>query len=547
MALDSQSASGSGDSVNGAEASRGGAVYSPHGMHILHRLTSLLFALFLLAIFPAAAQPQALQWIDMQHVVVCPARAADTTPPDFSGSDCRVIAFLAANPQNASLWLKASITMPRVMLEQAVPLSVYVSGKAASTLWINGQRMGSNGQPGFDAGSETPGRMDAAIPIPLGVFKAGSNEIVLLLSGHHGFLRLDSPMHLLAVGVHADPADRLLRSYWPSLMTAGVFLLGLLYFGISALRGRDRGGSAVLSLMSLCAAGQVFAEVLRGLWPYPYPMHDVRLLMIVLCAYGFGLCLAAHVLRRFRPARPLPAWGLMALLTLVAVVLTHSYDGKAMVAMLYPVLLCALATGWKAWRRERGALVYCISLVAFAALSFLLGGYFLDATFYYLVAALLLFLFAQQAVMLAREQQLRIALSGRAQQLQAALEQAQERSQPAPQARKIRIIDTGKIELVPVDQITHCNGAGDYVELNFSDGGKRLHSGSLSELETELPPAFIRVHRSHIVNTAFVASLQREPSGVGRLRITTGESVPVSRRVMPMVRKTMGSADALVG
>ena len=82
-------------------------------------------------------------------------------------------------------------------------------------------------------------------------------------------------------------------------------------------------------------------------------------------------------------------------------------------------------------------------------------------------------------------------------------------------------------------------------ELHFADGGKRLHSGSLNELEAELPPAFLRVHRSHIVNTAFVESLQREPSGVGRLRMTTGEFVPVSRRIMPTVRRAIGSADAL--
>jgi len=29
---------------------------------------------------------------------------------------------------------------------------------------------------------------------------------------------------------------------------------------------------------------------------------------------------------------------------------------------------------------------------------------------------------------------------------------------------------TGRIALVAVDQVTHCSGAGDYVELNFADG-----------------------------------------------------------------------------
>ncbi|HEY0332410.1 MAG TPA: LytTR family DNA-binding domain-containing protein, partial [Stenotrophomonas sp.] len=285
----------------------------------------------------------------------------------------------------------------------------------------------------------------------------------------------------------------------------------------------------------------LFAEVSRGLFPYQYPLHDLRLVAIVLCSLGFGLSLSAHVIRRFRAAHPRRAFALIALVTVAAVVTVPSYDAKATLAMLGPVLFCAVGTGQWSWRRKPGALAYFVSLVSFAALSFFFGGHFLDAVFFYLVAALLLFLFAQQASVLAREQHLRIALASRAQQLEAALDQAQARSRPPAQAQKIKIIDTGKIELVPVDQITHCSGAGDYVELNFADGAKRLHSGSLNELEAELPPAFVRVHRSHIVNTAFVESLQRETSGVGRLRITTGAFVPVSRRVMPTVRRAIGA------
>ena len=516
-------------------------------MSIFLRVLALLLpVLILLPIHPAAAQArEGFHQIDMAQVVVCPVHAGDIAPPDFSAPDCRITSFHAVDPQGASLWLEASIAIPRALLDPASPPpGLFVSGKAASTAWVNGRRIGGNGQPGIDAGSETPGRMDAVIPVPRDVLKAGANMIVLELSGHRGFLHLDTPMHMLAIGAYADPVDLLLRAYLPSLLTAGVFLLGFLYFGVGALRGRDRVGSFVLSLMSLFAVGQLFAEVSRGLFPYRYPWHDLRLIVIVVCSFGFGLCLAAHFVRRFRPTRP--GWTLVAIVlaTLAAVAWIDSYDGKATFAMLVPVLICTLAAGLGSWRREPGALAYFLSLASFAALSFFFGGLFLDALFFSLVAGLLLFLFAQQASMLAREQQLRIALSGRAQQLQAALDQAQMRSQPAAQPQKIRIVDTGKIELVPVDQITHCSGAGDYVELNFVDGGKRLHGGSLNELETELPSAFIRVHRSHIVNTAYIESLQREPSGTGRLRIVSGAFVPVSRRIMPTVRRAIGSAEA---
>lgn len=450
------------------------------------RLALLLFScLLLLPVGPVAAQ--ALQWVDTDRLVVCPAQADDSLPPDFAGADCQRMGFWSVDPQHATLWLKGAITVPHAMLKQPAPLGLFVSGKTASTAWLNGRRIGANGRPGIDARSEMPGRMDAVIPIPRALLKQGRNEIVLQVSGHSGFIHLANPMHLLAIGVYADPTDQILRAYWPSLITFGIFLPGLLYFGVGAWRGRDRAGSLLLSLTSLFAAGQLLAEVSRGLFPYAYPLHDLRLASIVLCSFGFGLCLTAHVIRRFRPPRPVAVFAAITLVTVVVVVLVDSYDGKAMAAMLCPVLLCALGTAFWSWRRKPGATAYCIAFTSFTALSYVFGGEFLNAVFFYLVASLLLFLFAQQPAVLADEQRLRIALSSRAQQLQAALDQAQARAEPEVQPKQIRVVDTGRIEFVATDSITHCNGAGDYVELNFAEGSKRLHNGSLNEMEAELP------------------------------------------------------------
>lgn len=503
-------------------------------------LSVLVLCLSLLPVGSAAAQ--SMQWIDMDAVTACPAQRGDTTPPDFSAPGCRTTGFHMIDPQHRALWLKARIDVPSTLLDPSTPLGLFVSGKFASSAWLNGRRIGGNGLPGFDAASETPGRMDAVIAIPPDALRSGRNDIVLLVSGHAARLHLATPMHALGIGTYADPADPILRAYWPSLVTFGIFLLGVLYFGVGSLRGADRKGSLLLCLISLFAAGQLLAEVSRGLFPYRYSFHDLRLLLIVACSLGFGLCLAAHVIRRFRAPRPW--WSLFAVLlvTVVAVALATAYDEKALFAMLCPVFLCALATAYWWWQRMPGAAVYCVALLLFGALSLVFGGMFLDAVFFFLVAGLLLFLFAQQAAALAREQQSRIALASRARQLEAALDQAQTRAQPQAQARTIKIVDTGRIELVSTDRLSHCSGAGDYVELHFTDGNTRLHGGSLNELEAELPSAFLRVHRSHIVNTAFVESLKRESSGVGQLRMSTGASVPVSRRIMPTVRKTIGSA-----
>lgn len=523
--------------MSGGHRPDGGTVYSPDGMSTISRLA--LFLCLCLPWLPLSAAAQSTQWIDVDNVITCPAQQAETAPPDFSAPGCRTEKIPTVDPQHGTLWLRATVAVPRSMLEQSPPLGLFISGKAASTAWVNGRLIGSNGRPGAGRRSETPGRMDAVIPIPSGLLHAGANEIALQLSGVSGFLRLDSPMQALMIGTYANPTDLILRAYWPSLGTFGIFLLGALYFGVGTFRGGDRAGAALLCLISLFAAGQLLAEASRGLLAYRYPFHDLRLVLIVLCSLGFGLCLTAHVIRRFQPRRPWLSFAVVVLVTVAGVVLTASYDGKALLAMLCPVLSCALGTACWSWKHKPGAAVYCVALVVFGALSLFLGGKFLDVAFFYLVAALLLFLFAQQAAVLAREQKLGIALASHARQLEAALDQARTPKQLPSQT--IRIVDTGRIELVSTDQITHCSGAGDYVELAFADGSKRLHNGSLNEMERELPSAFLRVHRSHIVNTAFVESLRRESSGVGQLRISTGAVVPVSRRIMPMVRRTIGS------
>ena len=64
---------------------------------------------------------------------------------------------------------------------------------------------------------------------------------------------------------------------------------------------------------------------------------------------------------------------------------------------------------------------------------------------------------------------------------------------------------------------------------------------ALAGLEAELPETFLRVHRSHIVNTAFVSALERDTGGVGRLTLSQGQEVPVSRRIMPKVRTALAA------
>ncbi|MBX3724485.1 MAG: LytTR family transcriptional regulator DNA-binding domain-containing protein [Xanthomonadales bacterium] len=90
-----------------------------------------------------------------------------------------------------------------------------------------------------------------------------------------------------------------------------------------------------------------------------------------------------------------------------------------------------------------------------------------------------------------------------------------------------------------VDRIVRIQGAGDYVELHLDDGSRLLHTATLNDLDAELAPAFLRVHRSHLVNTRRIERLDRSDACTGTLHLRGSDPVPVSRRVMPGVRRAL--------
>jgi DNA-binding LytR/AlgR family response regulator len=499
-----------------------------------------LLALFTAVISAGAASGQSRVLVETGTIRVCPVTDPDVMP-DFSGPDCRTTDLWSVDPQGQHLWMQARLVLDAAQLEGHGPFGLQIVAKASSAAWINGSYIGANGRPGASAGDEVPGRMDAVIFVPRPRVHEGENTVVLRLSAMHGPVRLASPIHYVAFGPYRDPTRRMVSAYWPSLITFGAFVIGFLFFGVTALRGEDREGSALLSAASLFAAVQLLAEVSRSLYPYAYPVHELRLIAILTCAIGFGLCLNAYLLLRLSGlglrARLLRLAGLAAAMGGV-VIWAAGFDGMTGYA-LFTASLAGI--GWSlaaAIRKTPGAWAYLGLLCAYTALMFLFPARFIDAYFYYAAAGILLFLFYRQAQTLVGERRRLRAEEMRARRLETALAEARQRTAPA----QIPLVSAGRVDYVPTDTIVRLKGAGDYVEVLHGDGRTALYNGSLAGLETELPETFLRVHRSYIVNTAFVDALEREPSGVGRLLLGDGSAVPVSRRIMPKVRSALAGA-----
>ncbi|MEM9233817.1 MAG: LytTR family DNA-binding domain-containing protein, partial [Pseudomonadota bacterium] len=185
-------------------------------------------------------------------------------------------------------------------------------------------------------------------------------------------------------------------------------------------------------------------------------------------------------------------------------------------------------------RGQREGWVHAGVFGVFVLLIVIAPNRFLDAYFYFALAALLTFLFVAQArAMRTLRDEQRSADDAR-RQLEDALEKATK-----AEGIVLTLRSAGKLQRIAAKDISTAKGAGDYVELFTRSGSTFLHSGSLNALEKELPAQFLRVHRSHIVNTDLIDELTRLPSGTGELTLTTGIKVPVSKRIMPKVREAL--------
>lgn len=465
---------------------------------------------------------------------VCPADQL-RTPPDFSGPACETMELWQIDPQHDTLWIRMTVDLPGESVPDT-PLGLYVFGKMASRVWINGVEAGSNGLPGLDVAAETAGRMDTVFALPRRHLYTGENEIVFLASAHHSVISVRNPVHAVLIADYNDPQGIILDGYLPALFTLGAFVVALVYFGVLYLSEGRRLPQLVLFLLTASMTAQLLVETSRGLIAYPYPYLDIRLALIMLLSSLFGLCTLLLVTVRFTEGRQrMLALGAGVATALAAIVLTPGFDGKASFSMLALVLAAFAVSLFAAFRHKPQAIAHAAALAGFAILILLGQGRFLDNFFYYAIAALILFLFVQQARAMARERQLRLREAETARKLELALDQARERT--APQMLVFK--SPGKVERLSSHTIVRCSGAGDYVELFLSDGTTQLHNGSLNELEETLPAQFLRVHRSHIVNTAYVTALQRSATGTGDLEMSVGDPVPVSRRILPKVREAL--------
>ena len=76
-----------------------------------------------------------------------------------------------------------------------------------------------------------------------------------------------------------------------------------------------------------------------------------------------------------------------------------------------------------------------------------------------------------------------------------------------------------------INDLLYIKAEDHYIRVFTSDGKNHLVRGRLTDLEEQLPPNFVRTHRSYITNRNFVKQIQRK-----FLILTNGSEIPISRQ-----------------
>lgn len=105
--------------------------------------------------------------------------------------------------------------------------------------------------------------------------------------------------------------------------------------------------------------------------------------------------------------------------------------------------------------------------------------------------------------------------------------------------QRIVLPNQSGFEIVVAAQIIRISGSGNYADIYLADGKKKIISKTLKFFESlEDNANIMRVHKSHIVNTDYIAAYRRGRGGV--LVMTDGSEVEVSARMKSALLEHLG-------
>ena len=311
------------------------------------------------------------------------------------------------DPQKRLIWIRAHVDGEQLKRDAATPLGFFLSALASREVYFNGVLIGASGKPGATAEDETPGALDAVYYIPPDLIRDQNNVFAIRMSSHHLGARLGWPIHNFHITEYEPATERRLEYAIPAIAASGAIALGAFYFlGFFAFNRRD-GASLALGVLAFSVVGQLAAEAWRAFDYYQYPLHMLRLYLMIFFAVLAGGALSTFASLRFAPHRLAHISIVAVFLTAVAILVSPGYDGKIGISILIFMTAALVAALIGARNRKAGALLSAVGFGLFLAAAFAAPLRFLDQTYYVAMAALILVLFATQIRLLSAERRAR--------------------------------------------------------------------------------------------------------------------------------------------
>lgn len=108
-------------------------------------------------------------------------------------------------------------------------------------------------------------------------------------------------------------------------------------------------------------------------------------------------------------------------------------------------------------------------------------------------------------------------------------------------ANRLVVRNRGRLQVIPIEEISYLRGAGDYSEIHCTDGSVALHNKSLESLERILPESFFRIHKSYITDLQRIVHIKIYGGGKYECELSDGAVLPVSRTRYKDLRQRIGT------
>lgn len=284
-----------------------------------------LCCLLFLQLFPATAS-MPLDNLTFRKVGV-PFAGCGRVPGTVAGS----YSFDLLRAQQAHC-IQAEFTISR---QPERPQHLLLSILASSEIYLDGMRVGANGEPAETMDGERQGRIDYDVVLAPGQLAVGRHRLVLKLSTWHGSDRIREQFYNLSI---EDDAPTAARKTLPLMLSGALALVAALTLDLLVCYQR-KADWAVFTMLCVTASSLLVTEAWRGVAGYEYGYHLPRLLAVQALTGVFSLLLPAYFMAAYGLPHKRVVAGAVALAVAAIACTSLHFDAKA--AWMFSVALVA--------------------------------------------------------------------------------------------------------------------------------------------------------------------------------------------------------------